>query len=76
MPRNKKIKVFYIIDLIVMMISMVGMIIVNHKANFGLEALTSVGYVVILLILFIISLILLIIVSFIHAILKKKQRGK
>ncbi len=71
---NKKMKTFYIVDLIVMFISFVGMIVVNNKTNFGLAALTSVGYFVILLSVFLVSVILLIIVSLIYVILKKKQR--
>lgn len=71
---NKKIKVFYIVDLIVMFISIVGMIIVNSKANFGLAALTNVGYFVILLFIFVVSIILLIIISLMYVILKKRRR--
>jgi ABC-type multidrug transport system fused ATPase/permease subunit len=71
---NKKMKTFYIVDLIVMFISFVGMIVVNNKANFGLAALTSVGYFVILLSVFSVSIILLIILPLIYVILKKKQR--
>lgn len=73
---NKKIKMFYIVDLIVMIISVVGMIIVNNKANFGLAALTSVGYFVILLFVFVVSIILLIVISLTYIILKKKQKAK
>lgn len=73
---NKKIKIFYIVDLIIMMISILGIIIVNNKTAYGLEALTNVGYVVVLLSIFIVSLILLIIVSFIYAILKRKQQQR
>lgn len=73
---NKKMKIFYIVDLIFMIISIVGIIIVNNKIAYGLEALSNVGYVVILLCIFIVSLILLIIVSLIYAILKKKQKNK
>ena len=71
---SKKMKKFYIVDLIVMFISFVGMIVVNNKANFGLAALTSVGYFVILLSVFSVSIILLIILPLIYVILKKKQR--
>lgn len=71
---NKKMKMFYIVDLIVMFVSFVGMIVVNNKANFGLAALTSVGYFVILLSIFAVSIISLIIISLIYVILKKKQR--
>lgn len=71
---NKKMKTFYIVDLIVMFISFVGMIVVNKRANFGLAALTSVGYFVILLSIFSVSIILLIIISLIYIILKKNER--
>lgn len=73
---NKKMKIFYIVDLIFMIISIVGIIIVDNKIAYGLEALSNVGDVVILLCIFIVSLILLIIVSLIYAILKKKQKNK
>lgn len=73
---NKKMKIFYIVDLIFMIISIVGIITVDNKTAYGLEALSNVGYVVILLFIFIVSLILLIIVSLIYVILKKKQKNK
>ena len=41
------IKIFYIVDLIFMIISIIGIIIVDNKASYGLEALTNVGYIVI-----------------------------
>lgn len=73
---NKKIKIFYIVDFIFMIISIIGIIIVNNKTAYGLESLTNVGYVVVLLFIFIVSLILLIIVSFIYVILKRNQKKK
>lgn len=73
---NKKMKTFYIVDLIVMFISFVGMIVVNNKTNFGLAALTSVGYFVILLFVFLISVILLIIVSLIYYFKEKAKTNK
>ena len=58
-----------------MIISIIGIIIVKNKTAYGLEALTNVGYVVVLLFIFILTIILLIIVSFIYVILKKKNKG-
>ena len=73
---NKKMKMFYIVDLIVMFISFVGMIVVNHKTKFGLAALTGVGYFVILLSVFLVSVILLIIVSLIYYFKEKAKTNK
>lgn len=68
---SKKIKIFYVVDLIIMIMSIIGMLIINNKNAYGLEALTNVGYIVILLFIFITSLMLLVIVSFIYVILRK-----
>ena len=68
---SKKIKIFYVVDLIIMIMSIIGMLIINNKNAYGLEALTNIGYIVILLFIFITSLMLLVIVSFIYVILRK-----
>lgn len=73
---SKKIKIFYVVDLIIMIISIIGMLIINNKNAYGLEALTNVGYIVVLLFIFITSLILLVTVSFIYVIFKKRQKQK
>lgn len=73
---SRKIKIFYAVDLIIMFISIIGMFIINNKNAYGLEALTNVGYIVILLFIFITSLILLVIVSFIYVIFKKRQKQR
>lgn len=70
---NKKLKIFYIIDITVMLISMVGIVIVENQKTYGLAALTSVGYFVILSCIFIMSLIMLVIVSLIYFIKNKKK---
>lgn len=70
---NKKLKIFYIIDIMVMLISMIGIIIIENQKTYGLVALTSVGYFVILSCIFIISLIMLVIVSLIYFIKNKKK---
>ena len=71
---NRKIKIFYVIDLIFMLISIIGIIILDNKATYGLSALTNVGYVVVLIFIFVVSLILLITVSIMYVILKKKRK--
>lgn len=73
---SKKIKIFYVVDLIIMIMSIIGMLIINNKNAYGLEALTDVGYIVVLLFIFITSLILLVTVSFIYVIFKKRQKQK
>lgn len=70
---NKKLKIFYIIDITIMIISMVGIVIVENQKTYGLAALTSVGHFVILSCIFIISLITLVIVSLIYFIKNKKK---
>lgn len=73
---NKKIKIFYIVDLILMSISIIGIIIINNKTSYGMDALANVGYIVILLFIFIVSLIAIIIMSIIYIIFNKKQKQK
>lgn len=73
---NKKIKIFYIIDVLIMIISIIGMVILENKANYGLAALTSVGYSVVLFLIFILSIVLIIIVSFIYFLIKLKKNLK
>lgn len=73
---SKKIKIFYVVDLIIMIMSIIGMLIINNKNAYGLEALTNVGYIVVLLFIFITSLILLVTVSFIYFIFKKRHKQK
>lgn len=73
---SKKIKIFYVVDLIIMIMSIIGMLIINNKNAYGLEALTNVGHIVVLLFIFITSLILLVTVSFIYVIFKKRHKQK
>lgn len=70
---NKKLKIFYIIDITIMIISMVGIVIIENQKTYGLAALTNVGYFVILSCIFIMSLIMLVIVSLIYFIKNKKK---
>lgn len=70
---NKKLKIFYIIDITIMIISMVGIVIVENQKTYGLAALTNVGYFIILSCIFMISFITLVIVSLIYFIKSKKK---
>lgn len=70
---NKKLKIFYIIDITIMIISMVGIVIVENQKTYGLAALTNVGYFVILSCIFMISFIMLVIVSLVYFIKNKKK---
>ncbi len=66
---NKKIKIFYIIDIFVLVISFIVMFILDNKKTYGLEALTSVGYFTCVGVIFIISAFLLVIVSLIRIVI-------
>lgn len=72
---SKKVKVFYIIDIVVMCISVIGMILLESKHSYGLAALSCVGYFTILLLTFIISVGLVVVVSLVYFMiyLKRKQ---
>lgn len=70
---NNKVKLFYIVDLLIIFLTTIGMIIIENKAFYGLAALTSVGYFTILLIIFIISIVLLVVVSLIYFIRSRKK---
>ena len=72
----KKFKIFYIIDLLFLVLSLIGMIILNNKVEYGLSALTSVGQFVVLLIVFVVSIILNLVISLICLISKLKNRNE
>lgn len=72
---NKKIKIFYIIDFATMIVSIIGMIVIDNGKTYGLAALASVGHFVIFALIFIASLILLMIVSIIYFIIKLKRKN-
>lgn len=71
---NKKLKIFYIIDLSIMSISVIGMLIENNKNVYGLASLSSAGYFTILLLVFIFSFVLLVIVSIVYFVIKLKRK--
>lgn len=71
---SKNLKIFYIIDLLIMIVSIIGMLIENNKSCYGLEALSSAGYFTAFLLVFIFSFLLLIIVSILYFIIKLKRK--
>ena len=74
---SKKLKIFYIIDLLFIVLSLIGMIILNNKVEYGLSALTGVGQFVICLIAFIVSIVLNVVISLIFFISRLKNgKGK
>lgn len=75
---EKVIKLFYIIDFIIIVISAIGLIVINNSEYYGLAALTNVGYFVIVGLIFIASILLFVIVSIIFIIIFiiKKVKSK
>ncbi len=69
---SKKIKIFYIIDIFVVVASIIGIVLNKNTESYGLAALTQVGYFVIFLGLFLISIILLLLVTCINLFKKRK----
>ncbi len=74
---NEKLKIFYLIDITVLIISFIGAIFVNnYDYGYGLSALEGVGDFVIVGLIFLISLFLLIIVSIIYIITRCIKRNR
>lgn len=73
---NKKLKIFYIIDSSIMIISLLIVIVLNFTPQTGLAALEGVGQFVLFGIIFIISAILFITVSLIHIIKRRIKKNK
>ncbi len=63
---KNKLKIFYIVDLLIIIISVVLMIIENNKNTYGLNALASTGIFVIFLGIFVVAVSLFIIISIIN----------
>lgn len=72
---NKKIKLFYLVDILIIIIFLIGMFINNFDSGYGLAALSSVGYFVVFGILFIVSISLLFIVTMIRLITKISKKS-
>lgn len=72
---NKKIKLFYLVDILIIIICLIGMFVNNFSGGYGLAALSSVGYFVVFWILFIVSISLLFIVTMIRLITKISKKS-
>lgn len=73
---SKKLKIFYIIDISILIVSLLLAIIENAIPQTGLAALESVGRFVVFGIIFIISAFLLVMVSLIYIIKRKIKKKK
>lgn len=67
---NKKIKLFYLVDILIIIICLIGMFINNFDSGYGLQSLSSLGNFVIFGILFIVSISLFLVVTMIKVIMK------
>ena len=71
---NKKLRIFYIIDSIFMIVSFTATVLINNNDTYGLSALESVGQFVMWGIISLVSLILLIIVFHVNMIIKFHEK--
>ena len=71
---NKKLRIFYIIDSIFMIVSFTATVLINNNDTYGLSALESAGQFVMWGIIFLVSLILLIIVFLVNMIIKFHEK--
>ena len=72
---SKKLKAFYLIDILISIICLIGMFANNFSSGYGLDALSSVEYFVVFGILFIVSISLLLIVTMIRLITKTSKKN-
>ena len=68
---NEKLKIFYCIDITILIISFIGAIFINnYDYGYGLSALSGIGDFIIAGLIFLTSLFLLIIVTIIYIIIR------
>lgn len=70
----KRLKIFYVFDLMFIVLSFIGMIILNNKEEYGLSALTNVGKFTALLTVFVVSIVLNLVITFICLIFNLKNK--
>lgn len=70
------IKIIYIISFIIILLSGIGLIVIENEKALGLEALENVGNFIVLGIIFIISILFFISVSIIFYIRKRNKKSK
>ncbi len=70
------IKIIYIISFIIILLSGIGLIVIENEKALGLEALENVGNFIVLGIIFIISTLFFISVSIVFYIRKRNKKSK
>ncbi len=70
------IKIIYIISFIIILLSGIGLIVIENEKSLGLEALENVGNFIVLGIIFIISILFFISVSIVFYIRKRNKKSK
>lgn len=68
------IKIIYIISFIIILLSGIGLIVIENEKALGLEALENVGNFIVLGIIFIISILFFISVSIVFYIRKRNKK--
>ena len=69
---NWKLKLFYVIDLFIMILSLTFLLLLNNSKEYGLSALTNSGYFALCLLIFLLSIIICFIVIIVNICLKIK----
>lgn len=70
------IKIIYIISFIIILLSGIGLIVIENEKALSLEALENVGNFIVLGIIFIISILFFISVSIVFYIRKRNKKSK
>ena len=70
------LKIIYIISFIIILLSGIGLIVIENEKALGLEALENVGNFIVLGIIFIISTLFFISVSIVFYIRKRNKKSK
>ena len=69
---NWKLKLFYVIDIFIMILSLIILLLLNNSKAYGLSALTNSGYFALVLLILLLSIIVCFIVTVVNICLKIK----
>ena len=69
---NWKLKLFYVIDIFIMILSLIILLLLNNSKAYGLSALTNAGYFALVLLILLLSIIVYFIVTVVNICLKIK----
>lgn len=73
---NWKLKLFYLINLFIIILSFIILLLLNNSKEYGLSALTNAGYFALFLLIFFISIIIFFIATVVNIYLKAKDSKK